>query len=236
MSGQPPSKELEQSEHAPASSPPQADQVPAKRKASEELQHNRRPPTKPGTLPFMWNLPTTPSLPILYADSKPLDSDDELAETKKRLHEAEKKIFALTEDNDLGTKGFSSWAEKIEAQRANIESTTGEFESNKDRIEREAQELIDKYGSNKEEEDKYQLCFDELEELESVVTYHRDLVHEALDEIDNECGGPDGRGDYKPGQLPLFIMDKYMMDLGGSVDELNRLVYDLWEDERVRRS
>ncbi|KAK3347843.1 hypothetical protein B0H65DRAFT_587743 [Neurospora tetraspora] len=160
----------EQPDQAPASQT-QADQVPAKRKATDQPQ-DERPPTRRGTLPFMWNLTTTPSLPIFDAGSTPVGSDDEL--------------------------------------RDELQETEEELREVKKKIER---------------------CLDVFKEIEWAVVHHHRLVHQALEEIESGRAGSAGTlGDYKPGQLPLYILDKSQMDLGDSVYGLKELFEEILEE------
>ncbi|CCC12965.1 unnamed protein product [Sordaria macrospora k-hell] len=229
MAAQPPSKELEQSEQAPASLP-QADQVPAKRKATEELQHSRRPPTQPGTLPFIWNLPTTPSLPIFYADATLVPSDDEydsedelelesdevvdeLAKTKQQLYEAKKKIAALAKRLRMYQVTVLPMDYKL------VDEPVKEPVKEKSAIEREADALrvfsLKQWEEHLKSEDEKGNEYDKIEDYRAVfedvewaVHEHHRLVHLALGELRKGRTGPAGSiDDYKPGQLPMYILD-----------------------------
>ncbi|KAK3948893.1 hypothetical protein QBC32DRAFT_220913, partial [Pseudoneurospora amorphoporcata] len=229
-----------QSEQAPAS-PPQAGQIPAKRKATEELQHNR-PPTQPGTLPFMWNLSTTPSLPIFHADSTPDASDDEyehdlelendelideLAETKEQLHEAEKKIAALAKHLRMYQvtvlpSDYKTTADNDEAaKKSGNGQSTPEREAEALRKAWEEREDKDEDDDDRDKIEVYRMVF---QDIEWAVDEHHRLVHQALGEIEKRRTGPAGSPDgYKPGQLPLYILDKSQCTLGCDVDSLKEL-------------
>ncbi|WPJ65650.1 hypothetical protein SMAC4_06107 [Sordaria macrospora] len=245
MAAQPPSKELEQSEQAPASLP-QADQVPAKRKATEELQHSRRPPTQPGTLPFIWNLPTTPSLPIFYADATLVPSDDEydsedelelesdevvdeLAKTKQQLYEAKKKIAALAKRLRMYQVTVLPMDYKL------VDEPVKEPVKEKSAIEREADALrvfsLKQWEEHLKSEDEKGNEYDKIEDYRAVfedvewaVHEHHRLVHLALGELRKGRTGPAGSiDDYKPGQLPMYILDKSQCSVSCDVESLKRL-------------
>ncbi|KAJ4388355.1 hypothetical protein N0V85_007644 [Neurospora sp. IMI 360204] len=257
MSAQSPkAKKPEQPEHceqprqpdqAPASQT-QADQVPAKRKATDQPQ-DERPPTRRGTLPFMWNLTTTPSLPIFDAGSTPVGSDDEyehelelelendelmdeLQETKEQLHEAEKKIAAL--EKRLRTyqvivlpTDYKTMPETVK-KSGNGQSTP---EREAEALRKAFEEREDEVKNAREDEDKIGIYRAVFGDIEWAVDEHHRLVHQALEEIERGRTGRAGSGDgYKPGQLPLFILDKSQCTLGVDVGSLKDLFDGILED------
>lgn len=236
-----------QPDQAPASQT-HADQGPAKRKAMEQPQDDRRP-ARPGTLPFMWNLPTTPSLPIFSADSTPVMSDDEyehelelendemideLQEVEEQLHEAKKKIAALE-------KRLRTYQVIVLPMDYQINTETAEESGNeKSTAEREAEALKAMYEEKEEDkhknddEDKIDIFRTVFKDIEWAVEEHHRLVHQALEEIESGRTGPAGRSaGYKPGQLHLYILDKSQFTLGVDVSVLKDLFEEIVEEVRL---
>lgn len=232
-----------QPDQAPASRT-HADQGPAKRKAMEQPQDDRRP-ARPGTLPFMWNLPTIPSLPIFNADSTPVMSDDEyehelelendeiideLQEAQEQLHEAKKKIAALE-------KRLRTYQVIVLPMDYKTTETAEESGNEKSTPEREAEALKAMYEKKEEDnhkdddEDKIETFRAVLKDIEWAVEEHHRLVDQALKEIESGRTGPAGRCDgYKPGQLPLYILDKSQCTLGVDVYVLKDLFEEIAEE------
>ncbi|KAK3391364.1 hypothetical protein B0T20DRAFT_363386 [Sordaria brevicollis] len=227
-------KQDTQPEHldqAPAS-PSQFDQAPTKRKATEEIPNDHISP-RPGTLPFMWNLPNTPCLPLFNADETDdeeeykrkleLENDeliDELQETQDKLQEAEEKVAALEKRLRMYQVTVLPMDYKLTIDPAEM------YEDWKTMIEREVEALKkDSEDDEKEEKDKDDNGRDKIELWRSIfrdvewgVREHHRLCHQALEEIAKKRCGPGSCGHYKPGELPLFILDKAQMNLGGDID------------------
>lgn len=224
----------------------QSDQAPTKRRATEELQNGRSPP-RPGTLPFMWNMPTTPCLPLFNADvtddegeyehELELENDeliDELQESQDKLEEAEEKISALEKRLRMYQVTVLPIDYKLTTDPAEV------FEDWKSAIEREVETLKkdseeekeeDNENEGKDDRDKIELWRSIFREVEWGLREHHRLCHQALQEIDKKRCGPAGRNDhYKPGQLPLYILDKSQMDLGDDVDSLKDLFEDILDE------
>ncbi|EGZ69429.1 hypothetical protein NEUTE2DRAFT_72509 [Neurospora tetrasperma FGSC 2509] len=245
MSAQSPkrSRQPMQPNQAPASQT-HADQGPAKRKAMEQPQDDRRP-ARPGTLPFMWNLPTTPSLPIFNADSTPVMSDDEyehelelendemideLQEVEEQLHEAKKKIAAL--EKRLRTYQVIV----LPMDYKTVTETAEESRNEKSTAEREAEALRAMYEEDNhknDDEDKIEVFRTVFKDIEWAVEEHHRLVDQALEEIESGRTGPAGRSaGYKPGQLHLYILDKSQFTLGVDVSGLKDLFEEIVEEKR----
>ncbi|EGO55345.1 hypothetical protein NEUTE1DRAFT_102780 [Neurospora tetrasperma FGSC 2508] len=243
MSAQSPkrSRQPMQPNQAPASQT-HADQGPAKRKAMEQPQDDRRP-ARPGTLPFMWNLPTTPSLPIFNADSTPVMSDDEyehelelendemideLQEVEEQLHEAKKKIAAL--EKRLRTYQVIV----LPMDYKTVTETAEESRNEKSTAEREAEALRAMYEEDNhknDDEDKIEVFRTVFKDIEWAVEEHHRLVDQALEEIESGRTGPAGRSaGYKPGQLHLYILDKSQFTLGVDVSGLKDLFEEIVEE------
>ncbi|KHE82523.1 hypothetical protein GE21DRAFT_1213386 [Neurospora crassa] len=223
-----------------------ADQGPSKRKAMEQPQDGRRP-ALPGTLPFMWNLPTTPSLPIFNADSTPVMSDDEyehelelendeiideLQEAQEQLHEAKKKIAAL----EKRLRTYQVIVLPMDYKTTEIAEESG---NEKSTPEREAEALRAMYEEKEEDnhkdddEDKIETFRAVFKDIEWAVEEHHRLVDQALNELESGRTGPAGRSaGYKPGQLPLYILDKSQCTLGVDVDVLKDLFEEIVEEKR----
>ncbi|KAK3496341.1 hypothetical protein B0T13DRAFT_512165 [Neurospora crassa] len=159
---------------------------------------------------------------------------DELQEAQEQLHKAKKKIAAL----EKRLRTYQVIVLPMDYKTTEIAEESG---NEKSTPEREAEALRAIYEEKEEDnhkdddEDKIETFRADFKNIEWAVEEHHRLVDQALDEIESGRTGPAGRSaGYKPGQLPLYILDKSQCTLGVDIDVLKDLFEEIVEEVGLR--